>query len=242
MRYKLYYWPVPFRGNFIRLLLEDNQQSYSEATMEEIVAIKNHSAASQPFPAMAPPFLHDLENDLFINQMPAILMYLAKQLGCLPKDPFAEAVCLKLILDSNDILMEITNLNGSSMWTHENWKEFRQKRLPKWLAIFEAVGAKFGLTEDCGFILDETKVSIADYTVFALWGTMMQCLSSLREDVERHAPAIFQLCNRMAERPNIHGFLDKQNEQLGDIYCGGYIEKSIREMLSLDQRLKPVVK
>ena len=87
MNYKLYYWPVPFRGNFIRLLLEDAGEKYEKATIEEIVALYTMSPAKQPFPCMAPPFLQDLSDDVFLCQMPVILMYLSRKLGYLPDDP-----------------------------------------------------------------------------------------------------------------------------------------------------------
>ena len=65
MNYKLYYWPVPFRGNFIRLLLEEGNEEYSETATEEIINLKSMSPEKQPFPSMAPPFLHDLKKQYF---------------------------------------------------------------------------------------------------------------------------------------------------------------------------------
>ncbi|MDH3694366.1 MAG: hypothetical protein OER96_07350 [Gammaproteobacteria bacterium] len=109
MNYRLYYWSVLFRGDFIRLLLAEANEKYSEGTSEEIMDLKSMSPEEQPLPSMAPPFLHDLNNDIFLSQMPAIVMYLSEKLDYLPKDAFKSAVCLKLILDSNDVLAEITN-------------------------------------------------------------------------------------------------------------------------------------
>ena len=231
MSYKLYYWSVPFRGNFIRLLLEDANAEYSEATSEEIVDWKSMSAEEQPLPAMAPPFLHDLNSDIFLAQMPAIVMYLSEKLEYLPKDVFKSAICLKLILDSNDVLAEITNQNGSVMWEYDKWKQFRKRRLKRWFEIFEQTGQRFGLNSDSGYMLGGNQISTADITTYALWGTMVRCLPQLSVDFDRHAPCVFALCQRIANRPNVQELLESQSQSYGDMYCGGQIEKSIRSML-----------
>jgi glutathione S-transferase len=129
VNYKLYYWPVPFRGNFIRLLLEEADEKYDEATDDEIMDLYLTAPEEQPFPSMAPPFLHDLDEDIFLSQMPVIVMHLAEKLNFLPPDSFKSAICLKLLLDSNDVLADITQLNGTVMWEHQSWRTFRENRL-----------------------------------------------------------------------------------------------------------------
>jgi glutathione S-transferase len=120
--------------------------SYEEATYEEIVDLYSMAVEEQPFPAMAPPFLHDLDADIFLSQMPVIAMYLAEKLNFLPKNSFQSAICLKLLLDSNDVLADITNLNGTVMWEYIHpGKEFRENRLKRWLEIFEQTGQRLGL-------------------------------------------------------------------------------------------------
>ncbi|MEM7182332.1 MAG: glutathione S-transferase family protein [Spirochaetota bacterium] len=237
MDYKLYYWRIPFRGNFIRLILEDANQKYIESSPEEIINIKTMPVGKQVLPAMAPPFLHDLRNDVFLSQMPSIVMYLSQKLGYhLVEDPYRSAVCLKLILDSNDVLAEITNLNGTMMWDHETWKLFRTKRLRKWFEIFEETGKKFGLRENKGYMLSSMDISTADLIVYALFGMMTQCLPDLKGDFEQHAPYLFSLCKRVGERPNIQKFIKEQTRKYGQLYCGGQIERSIRKMLDLDSK------
>ncbi len=231
MNYKLYYWSVPFRGNFIRLLLEEANEKYSEGTSVEIMDLKSMSPDKQPLPSMAPPFLHDLNKDIFLGQMPAIVMYLSEKLNYLPKDSFKSAVCLKLILDSNDVLAEITNQNGSIMWEYDKWKQFREKRLKRWFEIFEQTGQQFGLNSDSSYMLGGNQISTADITTYALWGTMIRCLPKLSVDFQKHSPYVFALCQRIASRPNIQKFLEFQSQRYGNLYCGGQIEKSIRSML-----------
>lgn len=234
MNVKLYYWPIPFRGNFIRLLLEDANATYTEASPEETVKYKTSSPEEQPFPAMAPPFLHDLDDGVFLSQMPTIVMYLSEKLNYLPKDAFKSAVCLKLLLDSNDVLAEITNSNGSTMWEYEIWKPFRQKRLKRWFEIFEQTALKSGLQPDSGFMWGDDQISTADIVLHALFGTMTRCLPELSVDFQNHAPRVFTLCQRMEERPKIKQFIESQSRKYEKQYCGGQIEQSIRRMLELD--------
>lgn len=235
MNYKLYYWPIPFRGVFIRLLLEDANAEYIEATTDELIEIKSMGIKDQPFPSMAPPFLKDPQKDLFLAQMPTIVMYLAEQLNYLPSEPEKSAICLKLILDANDVLAEITNLNGSYMWEHEKWITFRQQRLKRWIEIYEQTALKTGLKEDNGFLFIRDKISVADITIFALFGTMTKCMPELKPDLKKHGPAIYNLCERIENRPQIKAFLGKQTQLYGNSYCGGQIEKSIRSMLEKDK-------
>jgi glutathione S-transferase len=234
MKYKLYYWPVPFRGNFIRLLLEEADEHYEEATYKEIVDLYSIAVEEQPFPAMAPPFLHDLDADIFLSQMPVIVMYLAEKLNFLPKDSFQSAICLKLLLDSNDVLADITNLNGTVMWKHPSWKEFRENRLKRWLEIFEQTGQRLGLGSKSDYMLGGDQISVADTATCALWGTIIRCLPELSADCQKHAPHIFELCQRVESRPNIQSFLAEQHQNYGNLYCGGQIEQSIRRMLEQD--------
>lgn len=234
MNYKLYYWPVPFRGNFIRLLLEEADEQYDEATHEEIIELYAKSPEAQPFPAMAPPFLHDVRSDIFLSQMPVIVMYLSEKLNFLPKDSFKSAICLKLLLDSNDLLAEITNLNGTIMWEHKSWKQFREKRLKRWFEIFEQTGQQFGLNSKSGYMLGGDQISVADIATCALWGTMIRCLPELSVDCRKHAPNVFALCQRIENRPKIQTFVEDQLQSYGNLYCAGQIEKSIRSMLARD--------
>ena len=120
------------------------------------------SPEEQPFPSMAPPFLHDLSSDIFLSQMPVIVMYLAEKLNFLPKDSFKSAICLKLVLDSNDVLAEITNLNGTTMWEYKPWRQFREKRLKRWFEIFEQTGQQFGLNSKSDYMLGGDQISVVN--------------------------------------------------------------------------------
>jgi glutathione S-transferase len=193
LEYKLYYWDVPFRGNFIQIFLEEVQAKY-------------------------------------LAQMPAILMHLGKKYDYLPKKPETLTLALKTILDCNDVLIEITNCNGMEVWARKNWKEFRSNRLPRWMKIFEKTGLEHGLKGDKGFLLGST-ISVADIATTALFGTLVYCFPELASDLHKNAPHITTLCQRIEARPSIQPFLERQRQEYGNAYCGGQIERSLREMI-----------
>jgi glutathione S-transferase len=83
-------------------------------------------------------------------------------------------------------------------------------------------------------MLGGDQISVADIATCALWGTMIRCLPELSADCQKHAPNIFELCQRIENRPKIQSFLEEQNQNYGNLYCGGQIEQSIRRMLEQD--------
>ena len=99
MVYKLYYWPIQGRGEFIRLAFEEAAVPYEDVArtgegMAEMIALmQNGAEVHQPF---APPFLND--GDALIGQTAAILFYLGPKLGpramaqALPDYPLVTAV------------------------------------------------------------------------------------------------------------------------------------------------------
>lgn len=226
-KFQLYYWPLPFRGCFVSYLFAYRDVPLQEvADFEEIGKLKNQDPGEQDIPFMGPPVLRDLETDRALSQMPAIVLYVARELDLMPDDSFDQAMCMKVLMDCNDVLMEICRYNGSSMWEREEWKEFRSQRLPRWLAIFEESLKR-------GFV-GRDSVSFADIGVYALFGNMTRCLEDLEADVLSRAPGIHALCQEIGSEPSLAQFVEGQEQQYGKLYCGGQIEKSIRKMLEMD--------
>jgi glutathione S-transferase len=225
--YNLYYWDVPFRGIFPQLFLEEVGSKYVWHDASEIYPEKSLKIHN---PGMAPPYLYDVKNDRYHAQMPAILMHLAREYDYLPKRIETCELALKTILDCHDILTEITNTGGQMMWNKKDWKEFRSDRLIRWMKIFELTGLSHGLKGDGGYLLG-SKISVADIATTALFGTLVHSFPELKNDLEENAPHISKLCERIEARAMIKPFLEKQREKYGNAYCGGEIEKSIREMI-----------
>ncbi|AMX03577.1 glutathione S-transferase [Microbulbifer thermotolerans] len=225
--YKLYYWDLPFRGNFIQLFLEEVGARYERCEAGDLYPKQRLTIRN---PGMAPPYLYECKSKTYYAQMPAILMHLAREYDYLPQKAETHTLALKSILDCNDVLMEITNFYGMTMWDRESWKQFRSSRLADWMQIFEKTGSKHGLKGDSGFLLGDT-ISVADIAVTALFGTLTHAFPTLGRDLRTHAPQVAGLCQRVESRKSIKAFLDKQRSTLGNTYCGGQIEASLRQMM-----------
>ena len=226
--FQLYYWPVPFRGCFISYLFAFRGVPLLYAdSFEDNRTMACQNPCEQDVPFMGPPVLRDLDRDRSLSQMPAIVLYVSRDLNLQPDDPFDLALCMKVLMDCNDVLMEICRSNGSSMWVRSEWTEFRSQRLPRWMQIFEE-------SLDRGFI-GKDFVSFADIGVFALFGNMTRCLPELEADLLNHAPGIGALCQRIGNEPSLAEYVSDEELKYGKLYCGGQIEESIRKMLEMDK-------
>jgi len=226
-RFQLYYWPIPFRGCFVsHLFAYRGVPLLEERDPERNADLRARHPGEQPVPFVGPPLLHDLEQDRFLSQMPAIVPYVSRDLGLLPEDSFGQALCMKVLMDCNDVLMEICRYNGSMMWEREEWVAFRSERLPRWMQIFEE-------SLERGF-LGSDPVTFADIAVFALFGTMTRCLPELDADFVEHAPGVHALCRNIGSEPSLAEYVAAEEQKYGKLYCGGQIEASIREMLEMD--------
>ncbi len=230
--YTLHYWPIPFRGHFIRYVLAEADAVLHEADTDALIALKSQPVAQQPTPMMAPPMLHEHATDLWLSQLPAILIHLGRRHDLMPGDATRDALTLKLICDCNDVLEEITCNCGRTMWTARDWQGFATNRLPRWMQIFENLGRRHGLSDKAGHILGTDTPTLADLATSALWFTMIDKLPVLAPLLETHAPAIAALSRRIADRPAIAAMRATWDAAHGDIYCAGEIEKSLRAVLA----------
>ena len=119
LTYTLYYWPVPFRGQFVRSVLAHVHALWDEAGIDAISTLMQTAPAGQLIPHMGPPVLTDRATDLSLAQTPAILAYLGRKHDLIPNDPLHDALTTKIIADSNDVLCEMTLNNGAQMWTRK---------------------------------------------------------------------------------------------------------------------------
>lgn len=226
-RFQLYYWPIPFRGCFVSYLFAyQGVPLLEESGYEEISQLQSERPGKQPIPFVGPPILVDRESGQALSQMPAIVLYVSGELGLSPDDPFELAMCMKVLMDCNDVLMEICRYNGSSMWEREEWLRFRSQRLPRWLQIFEEALKREAIGKDTS--------SFADIGVFALFGNMMRCLPELEPEILEYAPGIHGLCRKLDSQPSLAGYVAEHERRYGKLYCGGQIEASIRSMLDMD--------
>lgn len=228
--YTLYYWPIPFRGQFIRSLLTHVGASWVEAEESALRALWQAAPQDQAIPFMGAPVLVDHQADVSLSQLPAILTYLARRHGLLPDDALREALTAKVIADASDVLYEMTRYHGEQMWTAEAWSAF-QPRLARWMGIFEHTGRRHGLEANSGYFLGTDGPGVADLTVAELWGTMTACFPSLRRLLDGHAPAVAQLVDRIGALPAQTALRKRTEEAFGEVWCGGEIEASLRAVI-----------
>ncbi|WP_325229413.1 hypothetical protein [Sphingobium sp.] len=90
--YEFYYWPLPFRGQFIRAILAFSGKSWSEQGSEAITDLMGRDPTDQPVAFMGPPVLIERATGLALSQMPAIAVYLGDTLGLID-DRAASRAC-----------------------------------------------------------------------------------------------------------------------------------------------------
>jgi len=229
--FTLYYWPLPFRGQFLRAAMAFAGASWDEPGMEAVAEVKDRAPPDQPVPFMAPPLLVDHGAGVSVAQMPAALAWLGGRFELMPADPALAALTHKIVADANDVLDEVTRFGGRSMWTREEWEGFAGARLPRWMEIFEQTGRAHGLTREGGYMLGTPEPGLADLVAAVLWVTMTDKLAGLRPMLEARAPAIAALGERVMARPALAEMRAETDARFGAAWCGGQIEASLREML-----------
>ena len=228
--FTLYYWPIPFRGQFVRAVLAHVSASWNEADMEALSLLMRAEPTMQLVPHMGPPVLTDHATDLSLAQTPAILAYLGGKYALIPDDPLRAALTTKIIADANDVLCEMTLHNGSQMWTSERWDDYCP-RLVRWMTIFEEHGRRYGLTAQLGYVLGTNLPSLADLVVYTLWGVMTSKLPALRPVLETAAPSIAALSDRIHQLPEQEELRVRSDAEYGSEWCSGQIEASLRAVL-----------
>lgn len=229
--YTLYYWPLPFRGQFVRAVLAWAGARWDEPDMDTLIELKERAPADQPVPFMGPPVLVDHGAGVTLAQMPAVLAYLGGKHGLLPDDAAQAALTHKVVADVNDVLDEVTRFGGRSMWSAGEWETFTDERLPRWMRMFEALGARHGLVREGGTMLGTDAPGLADIVTAVLWFTMTEKLPGLAEMLEAEAPCVAALSRRLMETEALKEMRADTDARFGQAWCGGMIEASIREML-----------
>jgi glutathione S-transferase len=228
--YTLYYWSVPFRGQFVRAVLAFAGKGWTEAGDAEIGRLMEGAVGEMPVPFMGPPVLVDHKTGAAISQMSAIVLYLGETLKLLPEGPAERALTLKVVNDANDVIDELTLNGGRQMWTPARWAAF-EPRLRKWMSFWEALGRRHGLKPGSGFLLGGEAPGVADVVTATLWTTMADRFPAIGAILKDEAPLTEALSRRVAELPALAALAGKAREDYGDAWCGGQIEASLRKVL-----------
>jgi len=228
--YDLYYWPVPFRGQFVRAVLAYAGKTWTESDAGAISTLMNGPVKDMPVPFMGPPMLIDKKADFAIAEMPAIVLYLGEALNLMPSTPALRAMTMKTVNDANDVIDEITLDGGREMWTDKRWQDF-VPRLKKWMSFWEETGSRHGLKANTGFLLGGEVLGIADIVTATLWSTMTDRFQKIEAILEEAAPMTAALSRRVSDLPLLAKLAAHARQDYGDAYCGGQIEASLRKVL-----------
>src|SRR5258706_8395190 len=215
MRYELFYWPsIQGRGEFVRLALEEAGAEYVDvarrsgrgmgvAALERF--LEDGKLAAAPY---APPFLK--AGKLGIGQTANILLYLGPRHGLTPRSEAGRIWVNQLQLTIADFVTEIHDAHhpvASALYYHqqkpEAWrraKNFRNERMPKFLGYFEQALSVGGKRKR--YMAGNT-LSYADLSVFQLVAGLRYAFPKAMKRLEPDHPALVDLHDRVAMRPNI---------------------------------------
>lgn len=230
--YDLFYWSVPFRGQFVRAVLAYAGKTWTEGGDAAISKMMSGSVKDMPVPFMGPPMLVDKKADFAIAEMPAIVLYLGDTLDLLPATPILRALTMKIVNDANDVIDEITLDGGRQMWTEKRWHDF-VPRLKKWMSLWEETGRRHGLKRGSGFLLGGEAPTVADIVTATLWSTMADRFRKIGAILEDTAPMTAALTRRVSDLPPMVRLAAQAQRDYGDAYCGGQIEASLRKVLDM---------
>lgn len=158
MMYKLNYFPIPGRGEVIRLIFSFTKTSFidNKIPFKEFPELKK----SRQFPYGSLPTLEvqDGEKRFVLAQGPAITMYLSKKLGIWPINEQDDAFALSLVLAAEDARVKIAALMSIKGDDRVVKKEEVRKWMLEWQTnISHVLGSKTTFLN---------KISGADLAIF----------------------------------------------------------------------------
>lgn len=220
--FTLYYWPIPFRGEFPRALLAYGGVTVDEPDADAVAAMIETDPRDQPVAHMAPPILVDNASGKAIAQTPAMCLWLAERFDLVPQDPHSRALALKVMSDINDVLNEMTLDGGREMWTPDAWDDYLP-RLRRWMGIWEATVQRDPVPED--------QFGLTHVATATFWGAMTERLPQLRDLLDVEAPDVARLTDRARSQGALAAQAEDSRARFGNVWCGGEIEKSLRRVL-----------
>lgn len=212
MAYKLWYWPtIQGRGEFVRLPLEAAGIAYVDCARvegaEALVADLGSRTGRAPF---APPYL--VVDGMAVAQVANILLYLGERHALAPSALAARYWLHQLQLTVADIVKEVHDVHhpiAASAYYEDQKpealraaKQFREQRMPKFLAWFEAAAAC-----NPGDWLIDHRWTYADCSLFQLVEGLRYMFPERMMTLERDCPNLLRVHGLVAELPRIHAYL-----------------------------------
>ena len=215
MKYALYYWPgIQGRGEYVRLALEEASAAYDDVArsangMSAMMRMMEGGGA----PPFAPPFLK--AGKLVIGQTANILLYLGARHGLAPKAEAGKLWVHQLQLTITDLVLEIHDTHhplGPSLYyedqrapARKRTDEFWKDRVPKYLGYFEGLVKGNG-----GAYVTGRRITYVDLSLFQIVEGLRYAFPRRMKAFERKIPALVELHDRVAARPNIKAYLSSE--------------------------------
>ena len=218
--YELHYWPtIQGRGEFVRLALEyagidyvdvarqDEQQGGGEAALMN--ALQRDDLQRPPF---APPWLK--AQDLVIGQTANILLFVGRRYGLAPQDEAGQLWTHQLQLTIADLVVEAHDVHhpvGAGLYYEDQRieagrraKEFRERRIPKFLGYFERVLEHNPSGDRC---LIGDKLTYADLSAFQIVAGLRYAFPRSMAELAKAYPKLLALHDRVAGEARIARYL-----------------------------------
>lgn len=214
----LYYWPrIQGRGEFVRLVLEEAGVDYDDVGRRSRdsdggpEAVREVLGGGHQTPAFAPPALR--HGGRLFSQTANICLYLAKELTLVPKSVRAVHTANQLQLTLQDLLKEAHDTHHpiSVAEYYEDQRDaaerrasyFVSERIPKYLDYFEQTRAAGE-----GSWLLEAGFTYVDLSAFQVLRGLEYAFPNAVEPQRDEVPGLFELADRVEERPRIAEYLD----------------------------------
>lgn len=225
-RYQLHYWPtIQGRGEFVRLALEAAGADYVDvargrtsqgedltdaAGMAAMMQFMNGPTVERP--PFAPPFL--VHGKVVVGQTSAILLYLGPRLNLVGKSEAQRLWTHQLQLTVADVVAEAhdthhpvaTGLYYEDQKTEaaKRAKDFRTKRIPKYLGWFETVLARNASGDS---FLVGARLSYADLSLFQLVDGLLYAFPKAARRALKKTPLVSALHQRVGQHKRLAAYL-----------------------------------
>lgn len=220
MPYELHYWPtIQGRGEFVRLALEAAGADYVDVARgcdgegQGVAAMMYFMESPEvERPPFAPPFL--IDGKVIVGQTAAILLYLGPRLGLVGKSETQRLWTHQLQLTIADAVAEAHDTHhpiatglyyeDQKSEAAQRAKEFRQARVPKFLAWFESVLAR---NPRGSAHLVGGRLSYADLSLFQLVDGLLYAFPKAARRALKKAPLVAALHDSVAQHRRVAAYL-----------------------------------
>jgi glutathione S-transferase len=216
MTIELYYWPtIQGRGEFVRLALEAAGEAYVDVARGpggQAKMLKLMGDKSLVHPPFAPPFVVD--GGVMVAQTANILLYLGPRLNLTPAGEPGRLFTHQLALTIADLVLEAHDTHhpvGVGLYYADQRpeaarraQEFREQRVPKFLAYFERVLAANPAGDAH---LAGRALTYADLGLFQVVEGLRYAFPKAMQAREGSWPRVIALHDQVATSPRIAAYL-----------------------------------